>query len=378
MATGVYIHIPFCVRKCTYCDFYSVPFHPELIARYTQALLGEIEQIAAVFGSLPVDTIYFGGGTPSLLEPGQVENVLRAIAGRFVVAPDAEITLEANPGTFDLAKMSGFRGAGITRISLGVQSFSPRALQVLGRIHTVGDNRRSVEDCRRVGFANLNLDLIFGIPEQDEEEWVESLRQAVSLAPTHVSTYLLQPEPDTVLGRLVHRGELSLWADEEELVQYEKAIDYLTAAGYHHYEISNFALPGYACRHNLIYWQGEDYLGLGAGAVSCMGGRRYRNRASLPAYLAAVAQGRPLPVEELEFLTGRALLQDRLILGLRLTGGVSCTGFRDRYGVDILAEFAGALRKGEKAGLLAINDECVRLTRKGYFLSNEVFRELLD
>lgn len=377
MGVGLYIHVPFCIRKCAYCDFYSVPLEPGLLSRYTGAVVAEVGRVAEQHPCLTIDTVYFGGGTPSLLTPREIERILREVSSRFKLATGAEISLEANPGTFDSEKMKGFREGGINRVSIGAQSLNDQLLRLLGRIHSREDVYGGVEACRRAGFNNLNLDLIYGIPGLDEGMWSYTLQQAVDLKPTHISCYLLQLEPGIPLARRVDLGELQLLSEESEADHYEAAIEYLNGHGYCHYELSNFAVAGYECRHNLIYWRGGDYLGLGPGAVSFVEGRRYQNISDLPAYLEALERGCLPPSQDLEYLKGKALLEERIILGLRLIEGIDSGQIRDKYGVDILSEFSEPIQQGVAAGLLEITGERIRLTRKGYFLSNEVFRGFL-
>jgi oxygen-independent coproporphyrinogen-3 oxidase len=376
VATGLYIHIPFCLRKCGYCDFYSVLPEPGMISRYIRALLTELS-LAAELQPGSLETIYFGGGTPSLLAPEQVAEILQVAGTCFKINQNVEITLEANPGTFDYQKVRGYREAGVNRISIGAQSFAPDLLQILGRSHTVQHIFQAVEYCRRAGFDNLNLDLIYGIPGQDEQALEDTLCQAVQLEVDHISAYLLQLAPETPMGRQVSCRQVEMLPEDMELDQYTRIINRLTRAGYHQYEISNFARMGKECRHNLLYWQGGEYLGLGAGAVGYLNGSRIKNYGDVTAYMTALEAGQ-LPLrEELELVTGQDLWQERIIMGLRLTRGINFSRFQEQYGIDILSEFADVLKVCTDTGLMEISGEQMRLTRRGFFLSNEVFCRFL-
>jgi len=378
LSGSIYVHIPFCLKKCRYCDFYSVPYREELVDAYVRSVCAEIEERAGVVGGLGlVTTVYVGGGTPSLLTAGQLEMILAKIHESFGIEPGAEITVEVNPGTVDLEKMRSYRRLGVNRVSLGVQSFFDDVLRQLGRLHDSQDTSNAFDACVRAGFENINIDLIYGVPGQDSARWRVALNRAVELKPQHVSAYLLQPEPQTPLGRLVAAGEVKMLPEEEEAFQYEETIDILTKAGYRHYELSNFAQPGYECRHNLNYWQGGEYLGIGAGAVSFFNRRRYENLPDAGVYTERLSRSEAPLRTELEQLDEEGIIRERLVLGLRLIEGIDIKDLEEPLAPDFYRLFGSSVDRLEKLGLLEWRGSRLRLARRGYFLSNEVFRELL-
>ncbi len=380
MPMSIYIHFPFCLRKCDYCDFYSIPYRADLADEYCKALNCEIERIADLQEWGTAISVYLGGGTPSLMSPAQIQKLLDHIRKFFSVAANCEITMEANPGTVSLEGLKACREAGVNRISLGVQSFNESELELLGRIHSRDAVYRSVEYVVNAGIVNYGLDLIYGIPGQGLPEWEQNLQEAVKLAPAHLSCYLLQMEETVPLALRLQKGEVSALPEEDESDMYYAAVDLLKHEGYQHYEISNFCRPGRACRHNLNYWEAGDYLGLGAGAVSFKGGVRYRNLPQIRQYIEnLLSKGQEPPREVMESLTSRDQAGcDAMIMGLRMTRGVNVDEFEKRFGLQPLAVFADALEKSREEGLLEYNHPWLRLTRRGYFLSNRVFVRILD
>ncbi len=378
MSGSIYVHIPFCLRKCSYCDFYSVPYQEELVDLYVKCLAREIEETAGTAnGFRGVSTLYIGGGTPSLLTPQQLGTILAKIDGLFGIEAGAEITVEANPGTIDFYKIKDYCELGVNRLSLGVQSLFDDVLRRLGRMHDGRDARRAFDMGVRAGFENISIDLIYGVPGQDLGQWREGLKSAVELRPRHISAYLLQPEPETPLGRLVASGKIDMLSEEEEASQYEETVESLMRARYRHYELSNFAQPGYECRHNLNYWQGGEYLGFGAGAVSFIQGKRYQNLADVSAYIERLSRGQTPLRAELEELDDEGVTRERLVLGLRLIDGLDIEDLQKRGTTDFHRLFGTSLDKLEELGLVERSGSRLRLSRRGYFLSNEVFRELV-
>ncbi len=377
---GIYIHFPFCLSKCSYCDFYSIPHQPDLAEEYGNALLREIERIANRQEWGTATSIYLGGGTPSLMSPAQIRKLFAHIRKFFSVAADCEITMEANPETVSLDRLKAGCEAGVNRISLGVQSFNDSELRLLGRIHSRDAVYRSVENAVKAGIFNYGLDLIYGIPGQDLPGWKHNLQEAVSLAPAHLSCYLLQMEETVPLALRLQKGELSALPEEDEADMYYAAVSCLEHAGYQHYEISNFCRPEAACRHNLNYWEAGDYLGIGAGAVSFRGGVRYRNLPEIRQYIRSLLyQDRDPPREVMESLISKEQLGcDAMIMGLRMTQGVNADEFEKRFGLQPLTVFAAALQQSREEGLLEYDHPWLRLTRRGYFLSNRVFVRLLE
>lgn len=370
---GLYIHVPFCLAKCAYCDFVSYPYSPEAAERYLQALEGETRLWGARLGpELVLKTVYVGGGTPTCLPPEALARLMNIPRSGFTMLPDAEITVEANPGTIDEEKLAVLTAAGVNRLSIGMQEAADRLLQVLGRAHTAGEARQAFKAARAAGFTNINLDLIYGIPGQNEKDWAETLAEAVALGPEHISAYSLEIHPETPLGQAAAIGAVAICSEETVREMYLKAIDFLTASGYVHYEIANFALPGRESRHNRLYWEGGEYLGLGPGAHSCLGGRRWANTARPGEYCAAVARGE-LPVAEAVYLTLADAMAEAMFLGLRLTAGVSAARFQARFGCSPEAVYGPAIARLAAQGLLIEEDGYIRLTREALPVANIVF-----
>jgi oxygen-independent coproporphyrinogen-3 oxidase len=369
---GIYVHIPFCLRKCAYCDFYSVSgAGPVELEAYTARLCLEIADCPVENRSEPVDSIYFGGGTPSLLTPAQLGRVIEALASSFNVQPHSEISMEANPATVDRDSLRAYRDIGINRISLGVQSLQDQELHVLERLHSVASAREATKAARLGGFKNLNLDLIYGIPGQTITSWMETVREAVSFEPEHISMYLLQLDEETPLARAIAAGNLQAPADEECEAMYYQALDYAQHMGLQQYEISNLAMPGRQCRHNLRYWQFGEYLGFGAGAVSRIKGRRWMNRPDLDLYMLdnKANMKRQLLLEE---MSPRQQATEAVIMGLRLTEGLNLDIINQRFGLDLLSAYETEIEKNIIQGSLELEHGWLRLTKAGIMVSNQV------
>lgn len=381
LGPGLYVHIPFCAQKCYYCDF-TAYFHRGARAEgYVRDLVAEIGLYAAdpAFAGVTFRTLYFGGGTPSILIPDQFRTVMTALRRGFRLAPDAEISLEANPEDLTADRLEAWLEAGVNRLSIGAQAAQLQLLQALGRRHdwdaVIGGYRRA----RVAGFANVSLDLMFGLPGQTPEQWRETLERVLELDPAppeHLSCYGLQVEENTSYGRWLREGRLRLPGDEAERAMYEEAVSFLTAAGYEHYEISNFARPGCRSRHNLNYWADGDFLGLGAGAWSHWQGRRWGNERFLRPYAEAVAAGRQ-PVAEVDEADQRTRMADMVMLGTRLVEGMPVAWFEERFGVRPEDAFGRELADLAARGLIERSTGRIRLTREGLFLANEVWAALL-
>jgi len=380
---GIYVHIPFCTAKCGYCDFNSYAGHEHLIPSYTSALEHEAALWRDALAGREVESIFFGGGTPSLNPPREMAAVLDALRRYFTVAADAEVSLESNPGSVSTEYLRALRVAGFNRLSIGVQSFDDEELVTLDRIHTADDARRAYEAAREAGFDNVNLDLIFGLPEQPLKAWRRSLEEAIALAPEHLSLYALTVEEGTPLARDIARGRTHAPDPDMQAEQYEWTQDRLGAAGYEHYEISNWSRPGRHCRHNLIYWQQREYLGLGAGAHSHLNGARFSTVLLPERYMALVAEtaeaadGRMRHVLEGETVTPALAMADALILGLRLVDGVDTGAFASRFGRSVDDVYGDVLDEFAAHGILERTPTHIRLTRRGRLLANELFERLL-
>lgn len=372
---GLYIHVPFCSAICQYCNFNRGLFDAGLKARYLLALLREIGQARPSGDSgvpaEPADTVFFGGGTPSLLEPREVRDVLRVCRQAFALERDAEVTLEANPETVTPEALDGWRAAGINRLSLGVQSFRDEELRRLGRIHDAARARRAVWDARRAGFANISLDLMMWLPGQRVADFDASVEALIDAGPDHASLYILELYPQSPLRENMARAGWSQAPDEDAAEMYEGAMARLEAAGYEQYEISNVARPGRRCRHNLKYWSDGEWLGFGPGAHSTRHGVRWSNVAGTEDYARRLEAGLPTGGER-RVLTALERCQEALITGLRRADGVSPDEVGTRYGLDIWAQYGEHLQPHLDAGLLRFEQGRLRLSRQGMLLANEV------
>lgn len=373
MSLGLYIHIPFCVSKCPYCDFASVSGRDDLSERYVSAVVREVrEQADRLFqGTARFDTVFFGGGTPTSLRPREIGGILEAVASIGGWRDGAEITVEANPGTVDADKFRDLRRLGVNRLSLGIQSFDDGELRFLGRAHSASEAVRAYRAARDAGYGNVNLDLIFALPGQTVEGWAGHLDRALDLGPEHLAVYNLTIEPGTEFGRLHRGGHLRPPAEESQADLYAAAIDRLKGAGYAHYEISNFARPGFAARHNLGYWDGSDYLGVGVSAHSFVGGRRFWNVRGLTEYIERIeAEGTAIGGEETPTVSERA--SEALLLGLRLVDrGTPLSPFLNDPAALRRLERMESRNMVERVGDMA------RLTRQGVMVADAVMVELI-
>jgi oxygen-independent coproporphyrinogen-3 oxidase len=389
---GIYIHIPFCRSRCSYCDFATGAYEGQLAERYVSALTREISTFKLTSGAFEatlgdiqlgdlredeavrdVDTIYFGGGTPSLLTPAQVERILRAVRESFRVAPDAEVTLEMNPGTVTPASVEEFRACGINRASFGLQTFDDEQLRRLGRTHTADDARRTLSILREAGFDNISFDLIAGLPGQTLAQWSENMDDALALGPAHLSLYLLEVHAGTPLAEQLQQGRWPQPDADVAAEMYQLLIERTRAAGYEHYEISNFCLTGREARHNLKYWTNAPYYGFGSSAHSFDGARvRWSNERDAIRYIELIETRGSARVETNK-LTARDAGAEALFLGLRLMRGVDLQEHQIQFGTDVRREYADDLSRFSEANLVELDGDLLRLTPSGVLLSNEVF-----
>ena len=376
---GIYIHIPFCLSKCHYCDFVSFPHQEALFPSYTQALLTEIS-LSDTFIHSPkdyiVNSIFFGGGTPSYLPKPLLRDIMQSLADHFTISPTAEITLETNPETIhDLSDFREYQAMGIHRLSLGVQSFDNAILESMNRPHRKEKIPEVITWARQSGFHNINLDLIYGYPGQALPSWKNTLQDAVHLRPEHLSVYGLTIEEGTALYQMTEDELLSPTPEEDMLEQYEYLCNFLASQGYHQYEISNFALPGYECRHNLNYWHYGDYLGLGLNAHSFINGTRSWNTDELTEYLSRLNH-QLSPCSGDECLEGHSKMAEFVMLQLRLISGLSIQTFIDRFHSDPREVFHSVWAEYQPRGFIDITPDSIRLTRAGISLSDSVFADL--
>lgn len=367
---GLYIHIPFCSAICHYCNFNRGLLDEALKHRYVQALHTHLQRDGH---GEPVDTIFFGGGTPSLLDPCEIGDLLGTLRRAFTVSADAEVTLEANPETVTEARLAAYREAGVTRLSFGVQSFRAEELRRLGRIHDVARAVDAVQEARTAGFDNVSLDLMMWLPGQTVAHWLESVDRLIACAPDHASLYLLELYPNAPLQELMARQQWSQTADDDAADMYEMAMARLDAAGWQQYEISNVSRRGRECRHNVKYWQDGEWFAFGAGAHGSRAGCRYKQTTSTEAYIERVEAGAD-PVAERRALSPADGLAEAMFMGLRLNQGVALELMRARYGIDVLDTYGPALAPAIDAGLLVTDGATMRLTRRGMLLANEVMQ----
>jgi len=378
MAIGLYIHVPFCLRKCNYCDFVSYTYKREDERAYLEALAIEMKLYSGCFSpeAKEISSVYLGGGTPTCLSAGGLALLLKNCRRYFTILPGVEISVEANPGTVDVQKLFVLRENGVDRLSIGVQACQQHLLRILGRMHNYAQARNTIDMAKEAGFGNISIDLIFDLPEQTLEDWDTCLRQVLVLNPAHISTYGLQLEEGTPLFREVRSGKLKPCAEETGLAMYEHTMNVLSQAGFVHYEISNFSLPGFQCRHNLRYWHNLPYLGLGPAAHSFLGDCRFSNEIILDKYVSRLRK-RELPVKEREKLARKTIMSETVFLGLRLREGLDLDAFAGRFGQKVEEIYSGQIERLLELNLLEMGNGHLRLTPKGLLVANYVFAEFV-
>ncbi|MEP0822588.1 MAG: radical SAM family heme chaperone HemW [Ignavibacterium sp.] len=378
MSASLYLHIPFCEHKCIYCDFYSIApgdsaarDYATLIREFLVSLEKEID-LRSADRTLQsrFETVFFGGGTPSLLSPSDLQEILSLLRSSFTIDPDAEITVETNPGTVDAGKLEAFRAAGINRLSIGIQSFHEDDLRFLTRIHSSQQAKECVRAARDAGFENVSVDLMFSLPGQSRERWMQNLEQAIALGPQHLSCYSLIVEPGTPLQRMVETKQIATLPPEVDADLYATTIEMLMSNGFTQYEVSNFARPGFHSRHNLNYWNRGNYLGFGPSAHSHWNGVRWWNVSNLNSYTQRIAQGQ-LPVAGEERLSRDQAVEEEIFLGLRSTG-IDIAGFRQRHDIDLFERYGEVIEDLLRSGLAVFEHHVLRLTPTGYSLCDEI------
>ena len=374
---GLYIHFPFCVKKCNYCDFVSIPFDKDLAKKYFSYLKKEIEIFLNQYpseGRFNVYTLYFGGGTPSLIEPEFLADFLSFLKNNFDLSALEEFTLEANPESITEEKFKIFKELGVDRISIGVQSFNNSTLKLLGRIHTAEDAIKKYYLLRSLGFNNINLDLIFALPNETFEQQIFSLNSAIELSPEHISYYSLMLERGTYLNKL--KSKMSFPDEKTWLREYEYGRKILENNGFIHYEISNFGKDGFFSKHKLLYWQSFPYLGFGVSAGGFLGNMRYVNTKTLSLYFSKLEEGK-LPYSFKKHLTIEELKSEYMFMGLRLIDGVDAEDYFERFGSFLEEDCANSITKLEALNLIKLEKNNLKLTKKGLRFANEVFREFI-
>ena len=367
----LYVHIPFCVRKCQYCDFLSGPSDEETKDRYIEALLKEI-RAAEHTEDYEIVSVFIGGGTPSALKAEAIASIMRTLQEKFFFCEDAEVTIEANPGTVDLEKLTIYRNVGINRLSLGLQSTDAEELKLLGRIHSYEEFLKSYEWAREAGFSNINIDLMFAIPGQTGEAWRQHLYQVAELNPEHISAYSLIIEEGTPFAE----QNLDLPDEDTEYQMYEDTAEILERYGYRQYEISNYAKQGYMCRHNAGYWQRREYLGFGLGASSLYGGMRFSNTHQMQEYLKESRNPDQIR-KDVTVLSRNEQIEEFMFLGLRMTEGISEKKFEENFDVRLMDVYGDILQKYEETGFMEHIETKWRLTRKGIHVSNHILADFL-
>ena len=372
--TSLYIHIPFCATKCYYCAFNTYSFHKEQAKAYLDALSTEMQIYSPQ--TSPLQTIFIGGGTPSILSANSLERLFSNIGSTFQLCSDVEITVECNPGTVDAEKLHVMKDRGVNRLSFGLQAMQDEVLRQLGRIHTVEEFQHSYHLAREFGFNNINIDLIFALPDQTMEMWQHTLAETISLQPEHISAYNLVMEASTPFYERWKTGQLNLPSDDTEADMFQYTIDTLITHGYTHYEICNFAKPNREVKHNLVYWNNQEYIGLGVGACGYVDGVRYTNIKGIPPYIETLHELKK-PIADTDVLTGKAEKAETLMLSLRKREGICLKGYTVRFGESIDIEFGEVIQKWKDLELLEQTGTHLRLTDRGLFLANEVFVELM-
>ncbi|MGM0436981.1 MAG: radical SAM family heme chaperone HemW [Bacillota bacterium] len=371
---GLYIHIPFCVEKCSYCDFYSLKYKKSLFAKYLNSLKKEIKLYSSNINA-KIKTIYFGGGTPSLLRPEDVKEILEIIKKDFSILKNVEITLEANPNSLNKEKLKGYKQAGINRMSVGVQSFNDKELDRLGRLHNSKKAKKTIKEVSGI-FSNYNFDLISAIPEQSFENWKNNIKLALKYDPPHLSLYNLQVEEGTLIHKQINNKVLKPVSQEIDAKMYQYAIKKLSEANIKQYEISNFSKEGYLSKHNLIYWKYEPYLGLGPSAHSFSSKTRFSNYTSLKKYIAILKENK-LPLKNYNNLSLEERMSEKIFLGLRLMEGINFEDFYQTFNKHIDNVYEEEIEKLISKGLLIKNNKNIKLSEKGKFLGNQVFLEFI-
>lgn len=372
----LYVHIPFCIKKCAYCDFLSGPAGREEQKAYFHALLEEIRNLPDFFGEQDtheVVSVFIGGGTPSTVDEHWIGEILDHLKKKFRISPDAEVTIEANPGTLTREKLDCYISHGVNRLSLGLQSPREAELRMLGRIHTYEQFLESYTMARTAGFSNINVDLMFAIPEQTREGWIQNLRTAAELRPEHISAYSLIIEEGTPF----YERELVLPDEDTEYLMYEDTADVLAQYGYRQYEISNYAMEGYRCRHNLGYWKRTEYLGIGLGAASLYDGVRFSNTRDMKEYLQKSKSPQDIRKDRTK-LTVREQMEEFMFLGLRMTEGIREDDFEEQFGITLSQVYGTILDKYEKMGFLEQSGGYWRFTRPGIHVSNSILADFIE
>nr|WP_295597608.1 radical SAM family heme chaperone HemW [uncultured Terrisporobacter sp.] len=373
---GLYIHIPFCVTKCKYCDFNSFKIDLNEKIKYLNYLGEEMKLYKEEIKNREIDSVFVGGGTPSILNENEINILFEKIKENFNIKSNAEITMECNPGTLTLNKLKVMKKSGVNRLSIGLQAVQNHHLKYIGRIHTFEEFEKNYHDAKQMGFDNINIDLMYALPNQSREDWMESLEKVVKLNPTHISAYSLILEENTELFKMYERDEFNLLDENTDIEMYEYTIDYLKSHGYNQYEISNYAKDNFECKHNVLYWKCEEYVGIGASASGYFNGIRYNNICELDNYEKMILEGEK-PIEWEEKLSIKDEIEESIFLGLRMNEGIQISDFKEKYNFDFEKEYKNEIEKLSKMELIEIDNNRMKLTQKGREISNSVFVEFI-
>lgn len=373
---GLYIHIPFCVKKCKYCDFNSFKLNINEKRKYLNSLKREMELYKENLEDKSIDSIFVGGGTPSILNEEEIRILFRNIKNNFQIKDSAEITMECNPGTLTLNKLKTMKECGVNRLSIGLQAVQNNHLEYIGRVHTYEEFEKNYYQAKEVGFENINVDLMYALPNQSKEDWMESLEKVVKLNPTHISAYSLILEENTELFNMYEKHEFELLDEDTDIEMYEYTISYLKSNGYNQYEISNYAKKGFECKHNILYWKCENYVGLGVSASGFLNETRYNNLCELDEYEEIIHSGKK-PIEWEEKLSIKDEIEESIFLGLRMNEGIKFKDFYEKYNFNFEEEYKNEIDKLKKMKLIETKDEGMKLTQKGREISNSVFVEFM-
>jgi len=374
---GLYIHIPFCIKKCLYCDFCSFESTAKEHEEYIENLVKEMQLVSKKYGRLSISSVFIGGGTPTVIKAELIEKIMTNAKGLFDFKEAIEITIESNPGTVTSEKLKSYKTAGINRISMGLQAVQNDLLKTLGRVHTYETFLDSYQLVRKSGFDNVNIDLMYGLPNQSEEQWKETIMEIVALNPEHISAYSLKVEEGTEFEILEEKGLIVIPTEEVDRRNHHEAISFFHDHGYEQYEISNFSKHGYECKHNLVYWENKNYIGLGLGAHGYIGETRYGNEVALNDYYARIKNDE-LPRTNEETITAQDEMFETIMLGLRLNKGLSLLGFKARFGVDLKAMVGSLIEDLCHEKLIEVVDETLKFTTYGMDISNQVLVRFLE
>lgn len=373
---GLYIHVPFCVKKCNYCDFNSFSIDNKLKNTYLQDLKREME-LYKNDENQEITSIFLGGGTPSILSGDEIKYIFKFINENFKVRDDAEITMECNPGTLTIEKLKAMKESGVNRLSIGLQATQNNHLKYIGRIHTYELFEKNYKEAISIGFDNINIDLMYSLPNQTFDDWKESLEKVTNLNPTHISAYSLILEESTELYNMHERNEFSIMDEDIDIEMYEYTINYLKSKGYNQYEISNYSKDGFECEHNILYWKCEQYIGLGPGASGYIKNIRYSNVCDLSEYHKMVTDNKK-PIDNKEIINNQDAIEEKIFMGLRMNEGIKFEDFKQKFDIDFLKRYYKQIQELNEKKLITINDEGIALTQKGMEISNSVFIEFIN